>query len=70
MSIRRFSTTALAVVLSLTFATAPVMANPRNGMAMVTETEADRVTAAIMVTGILVTPVTMVINKITVRITP
>ncbi|MGF6100459.1 anti-virulence regulator CigR family protein [Enterobacter sp. A4] len=31
MSIRRFSTTALAVVLSLTFATAPVMANPGNG---------------------------------------
>ncbi|KZQ30476.1 hypothetical protein A3464_00615 [Enterobacter genomosp. O] len=31
MSIRRFSTTALTVVLSLTFATAPVMANPGNG---------------------------------------
>ncbi|MGX5110517.1 anti-virulence regulator CigR family protein [Enterobacter cloacae] len=31
MSTRRFSTTALAVVLSLTFATAPVMANPGNG---------------------------------------
>ena len=31
MSKRRFSTTALAVVLSLTFATAPVMANPGNG---------------------------------------
>lgn len=31
MSIRRFSTTALAIVLSLTFATAPVMANPGNG---------------------------------------
>ncbi|GAB7441229.1 hypothetical protein OUHCRE11_04000 [Enterobacter asburiae] len=35
-------------------------------MAMVTETVADRVTAAIMVTGILVT---MVVSKITVRIT-
>jgi hypothetical protein len=31
MFTRRFSTTALAVVLSLTFATAPVMANPGNG---------------------------------------
>ena len=31
MSLRRFFTTALAVVLSLTFATAPVMANPGNG---------------------------------------
>lgn len=31
MSKRRFSTTALAVVLSLTFAAAPVMANPGNG---------------------------------------
>lgn len=31
MSIRRFSATALAVVLSFTFATAPVMANPGNG---------------------------------------
>ncbi|WP_297115397.1 anti-virulence regulator CigR family protein [uncultured Enterobacter sp.] len=31
MSKGRFSTTALAVVLSLTFATAPVMANPENG---------------------------------------
>ena len=31
MSIRRFTTTALAVVLSLSFATAPVMANPGNG---------------------------------------
>lgn len=31
MSTRRFTTTALAVVLSLTFATAPVMANPGNG---------------------------------------
>lgn len=31
MSTRRFSTTALAVVLSFTFATAPVMANPGNG---------------------------------------
>lgn len=31
MSTRRFSTTALAVVLSLTFATAPAMANPGNG---------------------------------------
>ncbi|BFT80616.1 hypothetical protein GVv1_14080 [Enterobacter pseudoroggenkampii] len=34
-------------------------------MAMVTETVADRVTAAVMVTGILVT---MAISKITVRI--
>jgi len=31
MSTRRFTTTALAVVLSLTFATAPAMANPGNG---------------------------------------
>ncbi|AUU84777.1 anti-virulence regulator CigR family protein [Leclercia adecarboxylata] len=31
MSTRRFTTTALAVVLSLSFATAPVMANPGNG---------------------------------------
>ena len=31
MSTRRFSTTALAVVLALTFATAPAMANPGNG---------------------------------------
>ena len=31
MSTRRLTTTALAVVLSLTFATAPVMANPGNG---------------------------------------
>jgi len=31
MSTRRFTTTALAVVLSLTFAAAPVMANPGNG---------------------------------------
>lgn len=31
MSTRRFTTTALAVVLSLTFAVAPVMANPGNG---------------------------------------
>ena len=31
MSLRRFSTTALAVVLSLTFATAPAIANPGNG---------------------------------------
>ncbi|HIE5388335.1 TPA: anti-virulence regulator CigR family protein [Enterobacter cancerogenus] len=31
MSTHRFSTTALAVVLSLTFATAPAMANPGNG---------------------------------------
>ncbi|MDY0417217.1 anti-virulence regulator CigR family protein [Enterobacter sp. 170198] len=31
MFTRRFSTTALAVLLSLTFATAPVMANPGNG---------------------------------------
>ncbi|WP_449542826.1 anti-virulence regulator CigR family protein [Enterobacter ludwigii] len=31
MSTRRFTTTALAVVLSLTFAGAPVMANPGNG---------------------------------------
>ncbi|MEB6379096.1 anti-virulence regulator CigR family protein [Leclercia adecarboxylata] len=31
MSICRFTTTALAVVLSLSFATAPVMANPGNG---------------------------------------
>ena len=33
MSTRRFTTTALAVVLSLSFATAPVMANPGNGNA-------------------------------------
>ena len=31
MSTRRFSTTALAVVLALTFATVPAMANPGNG---------------------------------------
>lgn len=31
MLLRRFPTTALAVVLSLTFATAPAMANPGNG---------------------------------------
>lgn len=31
MSTRRFTTTALAVVLSLSFATAPVMANPGTG---------------------------------------
>ena len=31
MSTRRLTTTALAVVLSLTFASAPVMANPGNG---------------------------------------
>lgn len=31
MSTHRFSTTALAVMLSLTFATAPAMANPGNG---------------------------------------
>ncbi|HFR4562055.1 MAG: anti-virulence regulator CigR family protein [Enterobacter sichuanensis] len=31
MATRRLTTTALAVVLSLTFATAPVMANPGNG---------------------------------------
>ncbi len=31
MSTRRFTTTVLAVVLSLSFATAPVMANPGNG---------------------------------------
>lgn len=31
MSTRRFTTTALPVVLSLTFAAAPVMANPGNG---------------------------------------
>lgn len=31
MSTRRFSTTALSVVLALTFATAPAMANPGNG---------------------------------------
>lgn len=31
MSTRRFTTTALAVALSFTFATAPVMANPGNG---------------------------------------
>lgn len=31
MSTRRFSTTAVAVVLALTFATAPAMANPGNG---------------------------------------
>ncbi|HDT3267279.1 TPA: hypothetical protein QHM59_002708 [Enterobacter ludwigii] len=31
MSTRRFTTTALAVVLSLTFAVVPVMANPGNG---------------------------------------
>ncbi|WP_368543384.1 anti-virulence regulator CigR family protein [Enterobacter soli] len=31
MSTRRFTTTALAVVLSLTFAAAPAMANPGNG---------------------------------------
>ncbi|GAB7451902.1 hypothetical protein OUHCRE13_15270 [Enterobacter roggenkampii] len=36
---------------------------------MVTETVADKVMAAIMVTGILVTPVTMVISKIADRIT-
>ncbi|HHK9551312.1 anti-virulence regulator CigR family protein [Enterobacter sichuanensis] len=31
MATRRLTTTAMAVVLSLTFATAPVMANPGNG---------------------------------------
>ncbi len=61
MSTRRFSTTALAVVLALTFATAPAMANPETGMAVVTETVADKVIAAIMVTGTLVT---MVISTI------
>ncbi len=67
MSTRRFSTTALAVVLALTFATAPAMANPsETGMAVVTETVAGKVIAAIMVTGTLVT---MVISTITVRIT-
>lgn len=64
MSTRRFSTTALAVVLALTFATAPAMANPETGMAVVTETVADKVIAAIMVTGTLVT---MVISTIPAR---
>lgn len=47
MSTRRFTTTALAVVLSLTFAAAPVMANRVTGMAVVTGTVADKVMAAV-----------------------